>query len=107
MSETKQGTMVDESGEVIVPLSKPLIDQEGKSHDKLVLKDPDTTTFVKIGDPFRMVPVDDGRSSSVELNRDRLLSYVSAVTGIHRPLLLTMSRKDISAVTDKMFSFFG
>ncbi|KIP12934.1 mu-like prophage FluMu gp41 family protein [Burkholderia sp. MSHR3999] len=106
MSETKNKASTA-AEERVVELSRPLIDQEGKEHTKLVLRDPNSAAYDRIGDPFVMLSIDNGRAGGVEVNRGRLLSYVAEVTGIHRPLLLTMSRSDMTAVTDAMFAFFA
>jgi hypothetical protein len=93
-------------GEKVVPLSRPLVDQDGKEHTALTLRMPGGAAFVKIGDPYLMIMLDGGKQA-FDQNRERLLSYVAEVTGIHRPLLLTMHFKDIQNVTDVMFTFFG
>ncbi|MBC8729984.1 phage tail assembly protein [Paraburkholderia sp. UCT2] len=90
----------------VVTLSTPLVDQDGKEHTSLTLKEPGGAAYVKIGDPYHTLMID-GKNMGVEQNRERLLSYAAEVTGIHRPLLLTMSFKDIQKVTDAMFVFFG
>ncbi|NUX55921.1 phage tail assembly protein [Paraburkholderia youngii] len=90
----------------VVTLTKPVIDQDGKEHTSLTLKEPGGAAYVKIGDPYHTLMID-GKNMGVEQNRERLLSYVAEVTGVHRPLLLTLNLKDIQAVTDAMFLFFG
>jgi hypothetical protein len=95
------------AGENAVPLLRPLIDQDGNEHTSLTLKEPTGAAYVRIGDPFNVVMVDGGKSQAIDQNRERLLSYVAEVTGIHRPILLTMHFKDILNVTDEMFRFFG
>lgn len=94
------------NAEKVVPLSRPLVDQDGKEHTSLTLKEPGSAAYVRIGDPYHTLVLD-GKTAGVEQNRGRLLSYVAEVTGIHQPLLLTMHFKDIQKVTDAMFNFFG
>jgi hypothetical protein len=104
---TQKGDAAQPAGPRVVPLSRPLIDQEGKEHTQLTLTDPNSNAYDRIGDPYVMLSVDNGRGGGMEINRGRLLSYVSDVTGIHRPLLLTMTRRDMQRVTDEMFGFFA
>ncbi|WP_345815262.1 phage tail assembly protein [Paraburkholderia sp. PREW-6R] len=92
--------------EKVVKLSRPVIDQNGKQHGSLTLREPSGAAYEKIGDAYHMLMID-GKQSGIELNRARLLSYVAEVTQIHRPLLVTMPLRDIRAVTDEMFAFLG
>jgi hypothetical protein len=107
MTEKREqsGVLAESPDTKVVPLSRPLLDQEGKEYTSLTLKVPSGAAFVRIGDPFHIIMVD-GKTQGFEQNRDRLLSYVAEVTGIHRPLLLAMPIADMKKVTDEMFGFF-
>jgi len=87
-----------------VKLSKPIVDQNGTELSELTLKEPSGEDYLRIGDPYRFLQ--SAGQPLFELNRERLLEYVAASTGVHLPLLKRASMRDIRALTDRMFSDF-
>ncbi len=91
--------------EIKVPLSKPLVDQEGKEHKEIILCEPTGSQWDAIGKPFSFVMK--GDQQTIELSNTRLTDYVSAVSGIDQALLRSLPLPDLQKLQDEMMSFFG
>lgn len=89
-----------------ITLKKPITDQEGNAIKVLEIKEPTGADYVRIGDPFNMSPTANG-GFSMQTNTKNMLAYLAACTGVHGPLLQTLSVKDLMRATGAIAGFLG
>lgn len=92
-----------------ISLKSPLVDQDGKSHDKLVIQEPTTSQYIDFGDIYNgAMDASDG-AGQVHMIRDAKVGirYLESCTGIHEPFLVKLPIFVIRQAIDEIANFLG
>lgn len=87
-----------------IDLKKPLLDQDGKSHSRLDIREPTSDEYTKFGQPYEMIDFEKGSFKPVSAV---CFSYIEASTGIHGALLKKMDARDLDKLCWAVASFFA